>query len=360
MHTTKTVSALGAVLFLWVSLISAVGPSAAVAASKEMIAAAVKEGGLNWLDAIVVPSSAKVIADAFRKEYGLPDTFKINHERLATGPISTRVTEEVRANRVNIDVFAAAVPAFFADLKNANALLEYESPEYKNYAQARKVGLPHERGYWQSAIAFTQIPLTNPKLYSKKIASWYDLLDPGLKGGKISLPTVAAGGGPLYSYAGWRKVLPKSYFADMAKQQVTYDRGSSVDATQQLLQGNSLVAVTAAFRIVQTAAQSGVELAAHFPKEGVLLLGQPYGIPAKAPHPNAAKLFIDFLYSEEGMKLYVELEGIITLRDGMKVPDKIRKYSPPIAEINAIPMDWKNLDQNVLNQYQEEFKEIFK
>ncbi len=360
MHTTKRVSMFCAVIFLWGSLVSNLGTAPAFAVSREVIAAAVKEGALNWLDAIVVPSSAKAITEAFKKEYGLPNTFKVNHERLATGPVSTRVTEEVRANRVNIDVFAAAVPAFFADLKEANALLRYDSPEYRNYSQARKVGLPHEAGYWQAAIAFTQIPLTNPKLYPKRITSWYDLLDPGLKGGKLSLPTVAAGGGPLYSYVGWRKVLPKSFFMEMSKQQVTYDRGSSVDATQQLLQGNSLVAVTAAFRIVQAAEQSGIELVAHFPKEGILLLGQPYGILAKAPHPNAAKLFIDFLYSEQGMKLYVDLEGVITLRDGMKVPEKIRKYSPPISEINAIPMDWKTLDSPTLQQYQEEFKEIFK
>jgi iron(III) transport system substrate-binding protein len=359
MKKAKRVSVLGGVIFVGISLLSTLGPTAAFAASKEMIAAAIKEGELNWLDAIIVPESAKAIESAFKKEYGLPDTFKIRHERLATGPISTRVTEEVKANRVTIDIFAAAVPAFFSDLKDANALLRYDSPEYKNYSQARKVGLPNEPGFWQSAVAFTQIPLTNPKLYPKRITSWYDLLDPSLKGGKLSLPTVAAGGGPLYSYVGWRKVLPKSFFMDVYKQQVTYDRGSSVDATKQLLQGNTLVAVTAAFRIVQAADQSGVELVAHFPKEGVLLLGQPYGILAKAPHPNAAKLFIDFLYSEQGMKLYVDLEGVITLRDGMKVPDKIRKYSPPISEINAIPMDWKNLDSQTLKQFQDEFKEIF-
>jgi len=359
METTKKRAVFCVFIFLGMFLLCASWASPVSAASKEMIAAAIKEGELSWLDAIIVPESAKAIEAAFKKEYGLPESFKFKHERLATGPISTRVTEEVKANRVTIDVFAAAVPAFFADLKEANALLRYDSPEYKSYSQARKVGLPNEPGYWQSAVAFTQIPLTNPKLYPKKIASWYDLLDPALKGGKLSLPTVAAGGGPLYSYVGWRKVLPKPFFADVQKQQVTYDRGSSVDATQQLLQGNTLVAVTAAFRIVQTADQSGVELVAHFPKEGVLLLGQPYGILAKAPHPNAAKLFIDFLYSEQGMKLYVDLEGVITLRDGMKVPEKIRKYSPPISEINAIPMDWKALDSQTLKQFQDEFKEIF-
>ncbi len=360
MSATKSVSFLCGVLLIWVFLVSSSGPTAAFAASKEMIASAIKEGEVTWLDAMCVPASAKVFGEAFKKEYGLPDTFKVNHQTLGTGPLSTRVAEEVKANRVTIDVFGASVPTFFADLKSANALLHFDSPEYKQFSQARKIGLPNEPGYWQAAIAQIFAPITNPKRYSKPITSWYDLLDPGLKGGKISFPAVASGGGPLYCYVGWRKVLPKSFFVDVSKQQVVFDRGSAVDATQRLAQGETFVAITSAFRIMQTAAQSGVDLVAHFPKEGLLVMGQPYGILAKAPHPNAAKLFIDFIFSEKGNRLFVDLEGVITVRDGMKAPEKIRKYSPPISEINAIPLDWRSLDSQSLNQYQEEFKEIFR
>ncbi len=360
MPATQRVSFLLRVLFLCVFLVSPSGPTAAFAASKEMIAAAIKEGEVSWLDAMCVPASAKVFGEAFKKEYGLPDSFKVNHQTLGTGPLSTRVTEEVRANRVTIDVFGASVPTFFADLKAANALLNYDSPEYKNFSQARKIGLPNEPGYWQAAIAQIFAPITNPKVYSKPIASWYDLLDPALKGGKISFPAVASGGGPLYCYVGWRKVLPKGFFVDVSKQQVAFDRGSAVDATQRLTQGETLVAITSAFRIMQTAEQSSVNLVAHFPKEGLLVMGQPYGILAKAPHPNAAKLLVDFLFSEKGNRLFIELEGVIAVRDGMKAPEKIRKYSPPISEINAIPLDWKSLDSQTLNQYQDEFKEIFR
>jgi iron(III) transport system substrate-binding protein len=360
MKRTGKLSALCVTIFLLVSILSTVGPTFTFAASKEMIAAAIKEGELSWLDAIVVPPSAKALGEAFKKEYGLPDTFKLNHERLGTGPLSTRVAEEVKANRVTIDIFAAAVPTLYSDLKEYGAMLRYESPEFAYYTQARKVGLPYEPGYWQSAVAYVFAPITNPKLYPKKLASWQDILDPALKGEKILYPNIVGGGSPLYSYVGWRKILPKSYFVEVAKQKVAFDRGSSVDATQQLTQGQVLVAITNPFRIMQSAEQTGLDLAAHFPKEGVLLLGQPYGILAKAPHPNAAKLFIDFLYSEKGMKMYVDLEGIIAIRDGMKVPDKIKKYSPPLGEVNAIPMDWKSLDAKTLNQFQDEFKEIFR
>jgi spermidine/putrescine-binding protein len=203
MKKSMRVSVLCVVIFVGISLLSTSGPTAAFAASKEMIAAAIKEGEVSWLDAIVVPSSAKAIAEAFKKEYGLPDSFKVNHERLASGPIATRVAEEVKANRVTIDLFAAPVPTLYFDLKEYGALLRYDCPEYKNYSRATKVGLFNEPGYWQSAIAQVFAPVTNPKIFPKKIASWNDLLSPDLAGGKITLWRCTSRRLPLTAEARW-------------------------------------------------------------------------------------------------------------------------------------------------------------
>ena len=354
----------GMFIFLLISsflFLGAPSPLKAFTAEQEkMIAAAKQEGELSWIDTIVVPPSAKVIGEAFIKHYGLPESFKFQHQRMGTGPTSTRVAQEVQSGNITIDVFGAAAPAFFADLKKANALMRYDSPEYAYYTKARENGLPYNEGYWQAAVAYCFAPITNPKIFKKKITSWYDLLDPELKGQKIMWPAVPKGGSPLDTYYGMRKVLPKSFFEDLAKQEIVYDRGSSVDATQRLTQGEVIVSITNPFRIVQTAASTGVDLEAHFPsKEGVVLLGQPYGILAKAPHPNAAKLFIDFLFSEQGMNLYIGLEKCIAIRDGMKVPDDIRKYSPPISELKVISMDWDNLKQADLKKAQDEFIDLF-
>lgn len=364
MSTKQKACSLFTVSFLIVALLSVWIPSTSLAFTAEqekMIAQAKDEGELNWIDTIVVPPSAMKIGEAFKKHYGLPDSFKINHQRMGTGPTSTRVAQEVQSGKVTIDVFAAAAPALFADLKKAGALMHYDSPEYANYKKARKAELPNNPGYWQSAVAYCFAPITNPKIFKRKINSWYDLLAPDLKGQKIMLPAIMKGGSPLYTYYGLRQVLPKSYFEQLAKQEIIFDRGSSIDATQRLTQGEVIVTITNPFRIVQTAATTGVELEAHFPsKEGIVLLGQPYGILAKAPHPNAAKLFIDFMYSEQGMKTYIDLEKTIALRDGMAVPDNIKKYSPPISDLNVIPIDWETLTESKLKEYQKEFSEIFK
>src|SRR5512139_4090430 len=127
MERSKILFVLCVAVLLLAAVLSPNGAATGLAASKEMIAAAIKEGEVSWLDAIVVPPTAKAFEEAFKKEYGLPDSFKVKHERLGTGPLSTRVAEEVKANRVTIDIFAAAVPTLYSDLKDYGAMMRYDS-----------------------------------------------------------------------------------------------------------------------------------------------------------------------------------------------------------------------------------------
>jgi iron(III) transport system substrate-binding protein len=340
----------------------AVGKSQSAQAAQSskagIIEAAKKEGGLNWLDAVVVAESAEKLGEAFKKFYGLPASFKVNHERLGTGALSSRIQEEVKAGRVNVDLFGNADPALLYDLKKVNLLLQYDSPEYKNYSRARAAKLTFEPGYWQSAIAYCFAPIVNPKVFKRTITSWTDLLAPDLKGGKIDWATPAQGQSPLYAYIGMKSVLPPNFFADLAKQEPITGTGS-VTQLQKLAQGEILVSMTNPFRIVQTAAQTGVELACFFPREGVPLLGHPYGMLTKSPHPNAAKLFIDWLYGDAGMKMFIDLEGIIAIRDGAVVPDRIKKFSPPLSDIKVIPMDWPSLDTATLAKARQDALQYF-
>jgi iron(III) transport system substrate-binding protein len=337
---------------------AATSAAAKPADNTALIEAAKKEGSLNWIDGVVDAGSAQKMIAAFKKKYSLPDSFEVKQEQLGTGPLASRVQEEVKAGKITVDVFAIADPVLLYDLKNANQLLQYESPEYKNYTMGHKAGLTFEPGYWESAVAYCFAPITNPKFYSKPINSWLDLLSPDLKGNKIEWGTPASSQSQLYAYIALKNVLPATYFADVAKQQITSGT-SSQQQTANIAQGQNLVTITNPFRIVQTSAQTGIALSAWFPKEGVPLMGHPYAIFAKAPHPNAAKLFIDWLYGPEGMQMYMDLVAPIMLRDGMKIPDSIKAYSPALSDIKAAPIDWKSLNATMLDQQRKESIQIF-
>ena len=258
-----------------------------------------------------------------------------------------------------MDIFGVAAPGLFYALKEFGALTQYKSPESTHYESAKKAGLTFEPGYWLSPVAYTFSPVTNPKFYAKEIASWYDVLDPKLRG-KIYMPNTGGSEAPLYHYIGLRQVLARSYFEKLAALSPVMGGGSSVESTQKLASGEQWVSITNAFRLTQTVTQTGVTMKAFYPKEGTPMLGHAYAILAKAPHPSAARLFIDFLFSEEGQTLYTALEGTIAARDGLKVPDYVSQYSPPLATIKSIPIDWKHLDDNALNSAREEWRQIFK
>src|SRR3546814_6899266 len=58
-----------------------------------------------------------------------------------------------------------------------------------------------------------------------------------------------------------------------------------------------------------------IDMKASFPSEGVVVAGNYGGILADAPHPNAAKLWTDFLFSQKGQEILVRLEAIGSLRE---------------------------------------------
>ena len=75
----------------------------------------------------------------------------------------------------------------------------------------------------------------------------------------------------------------------------------------------------------------------------------PIGVATKAPHPNAAKLFIDFVLSKEGQQIVLTSERT-PARPGIdsKMQSKNLKLYPIAPE----------LGENY-NRYQKEFRDIF-
>ncbi len=124
-------------------------PSGAAPADPR-IQAAIREGELNWLDCVAGPDTARVVGDWFRRTYGLPATFRVNHSVQSSARLAAIITEEVRAGRVTYDVVTCATPGLFYELLGQGALMRYVSSEYKFYTGSRKAGLSEEPGYWIS------------------------------------------------------------------------------------------------------------------------------------------------------------------------------------------------------------------
>ena len=68
-----------------------------------------------------------------------------------------------------------------------------------------------------------------------------------------------------------------------------------------------------------------------FPKEGVPLVVSPSAITSFAPHPNAARLFTDFIFSREIQQVLADTEGLYTGHPEVKYPADRPKLGGPQA-----------------------------
>ena len=74
-----------------------------------------------------------------------------------------------------------------------------------------------------------------------------------------------------------------------------------------------------------------------FPKEGVPVSPYAAGIPKTAPHPNAARLFLEFLQSEEVARISVKtradsLRPEVTPLPGAKSFSEVKTFQLAVAE----------------------------
>lgn len=321
-----------------------------------LIAQAKTESAFTWIDSVAAPATASAMMAAFEKEYGLSGV-KLTYERLTSGELSSRIQQEVSAQKVKTDLFGVASPRLFAELKSANALMKYRSPEADHYAGAAKY-VAEQPDYFIAPVAYAFGVIVNPKLYPKPVTSWNDLSDPALNG-KFDVPNVAANEGSLYWYYGLRSKLPKSTFEAWAKNSPKTSTGSSGQEAQKVAQGQIIAAITSGFRASQTVAQTKVPLKVYYPSEGTPLSGQTYAIPQGAPHAAVAKLFEDWLLSKAGQQMYVEKEGIASFYPGVDPLPSTAPYMPSLSKMSIIPLDTDKISSSDLDKARTEWKSIF-
>ena len=136
-----------------------------------LIDGAKKEGALTYWDVVIQPETNDALTAAFRKRYGLPNSFQVNYQLTATAGLVTRVEQEINANRVTIDVAAVGSPPWVFERAAAGDALDYDSPEYKYFADAFKRGLG-KPGVFAFNGAYLFVPMWSTDLLKFEGKSW--------------------------------------------------------------------------------------------------------------------------------------------------------------------------------------------
>ncbi len=278
-------------------------PGPASAADQTMIDAARKEGTVVWYTGLIVNQFVVPASSAFEKKYSI----KVDYVRADSVEASVRILNESKAGKVLADVFDGfAAPA----LKRAGIVAKW-LPDAASKLPAQ---YSDPEGYWVATNQFTLTPAFNTKLVPKGMEpkTFEDLLDPKWRGKMAWDSRASSSAGPGFIGLVLSSMGPDKgmdYLRKLAPQKIT---GLSVSARQvldQVIAGEYSIGLQMFNHHVPISAAQGapVDWIKMQPAMGVLSV---ISVTKDAPHPNAARLLVDFLASAEGQTLYRDADYI--------------------------------------------------
>ncbi len=299
----------------------------------KIIEAAKKEGAISYYTTMTLSQSKKVV-DAFQKKYPFitPELFRGGGDE-----VLNRIQNEARGGLYAWDVVSTRGDSVLT-FEQSKLITPYRSPESRFIDK----DMVDDDGYWTAYYVNPYVLGYNTRMVTKDEApkTYEQLLDPKWKGKKISIDDSAYGflAGLIRA---WGKEKAGDYFRKLAAQDPVVQRGNT-NRVQLTMAGEYYLIIAYAPTIQrETSKQHPIDWV---PLEPVPVQVNPMMLAAKAPHPNAGKLFIDFLQSKQGQKMLVGFRRIPVREDVEPDPPRLFRGYKRIVEH---PEDYKNFNKTV-------------
>jgi iron(III) transport system substrate-binding protein len=294
--------------------------------------AAKKEGKIVWYISMFDVDTAEQVARGFEKKY---PGIKVEVVRATAGVVYQRVLQESQAGVFANDVFSSTEEGHYANFKE-KALTQPYRPVDADKVLPQFQNIDPDHYYHVASVGLILITYNTQKVPAAEAPrKWKDLLDPKWKG-KIGI------GHPGFSgyVATWMLSLTKLYGWEYFEQLVRQNPqiGRSINDTVTMLNSGERVIAAGPDLTTLKSKNKGNPLELVYPEDGATLMTAPSAIMAKAPHPNAAKLFMDFFMSREYSEIIVKNGGIplrpeIEPPKGLKPLTSVKLLRPTLQEI---------------------------
>ena len=300
----------------------------------DLIKAACAEGALTiyagtWTDA------QQNQIDHFKQRFAC---VKVQMFVLQTGARRERYLSETRAGRFIDDIVQESDPGALNKMVSDGLLMNYAVTSDKSYADALK-----HTGYWYplqfslNSIAWNT-NLVSPE-QAKKLADWKGMADP-VFAGRAAAVDAAGGGSLMLPYYAWRKLYGDDFIRQLGALKPRVFTSTDL-AAAAMASGDIALIFGAPETSLPPLLAAGAPIQWIFPDPAI---GAPtgQGIAAHAPHPNAAKLYQEYAFSEEGYGYWQLLAGPparigfkderpIAKQPWYKIPANIFSYDPADA-----------------------------
>ncbi|TDR88089.1 ABC transporter substrate-binding protein [Enterovirga rhinocerotis] len=298
---------------------------------KELVEAAKKEGRVVLYSSVVLDNE-QVVAAEFQKKF---PGITVDIVRAPGARLFTRIETEAAAGKLTADVvdltervLATRIDHLFADYKPPNAA------DWDRSAMGSPKLWP--RTQFVYGLAY------NPAIVSPPPeATWKELMNPRF-GGKVGLILASSGGSGWTAAMQQRKEFGEDRWREIAKLKPRLFE-SNGPASSAVVRGEVQVAQLLLATANSLKAQ-GAPIEVIYPTEGLPAAPGAAAIFKDAPHPNAAKLFLDWSLSREGQNVMVEKLGGMSLLKGTKLPEgapkDVKVWTPSNEEFAALRDPW--------------------
>lgn len=307
------------------------------------LAEAKKEGKV-----VVYSTSGSEVRIAFNRVFTQKYGIDLDMVVAKGAEVSNKVLSERRAGLYMTDVYVGGSTTIITTLKPAGsldpilpALILPEVTDPKAWWQNRiPITVDREKKYilMYSATMNMKVIVSNGDLVKDgEITSYYDILQPKWKG-KIALmdPITAGRGLKWFGSLIASNSLNIDYMRQLASQEplITRDDRLPVD---WIARGRYLVGIALAVDPIKEFREAGFNLRESSFKEDVPRVEAPGGgnisLMNKAPHPAAARVFINWMLSKEGQTVWSRATGYQSAR--IDVPtDHLAPYNLRVSNLN--------------------------
>ena len=280
---------------------------------KILVEGAKKEGKVSWYTTLIVDQVVRPVKEAFEKEYPFiqMEYFRGNSERLVQ-----KMMAEYQAKRYDVDIIDGTVSPTM--VRRAGFLQRFYSPILAEYP----ADLKDPQGYWGTTnLYFFATGYNTRMVKAAEVPKTYeDLLNPRWKG-QTMWSTSRGSGAPMMIgnlFQSMGQEAGKAYLQKLKAQNVAKTTASNRQLLDLVIAGEYPLGLHIFHHHAHISRTAGapVDWAPIEPASATI---NTMSSVTRSPHPHAAMLLLDFIFSEEGQKV---IQAVNYLPSHPKIPAK--------------------------------------
>ena len=237
------------------------------------------------------------IVEGFGKDF---PKIKTSYVRAQTGALYNKILSERSAGRFDVDVLQLSDVSPAVDFEKRGGYELYTGPYMDKYKKEYISAKPG--AYFWTGVTFAGLAYNKTKVKADEAPKTYTDINNARFRNKISCKISSSG----IQYVQWyllRQIYGNGFWAEFAKQRPrAFD--SRVQLFDRLAKGDDDMTALAEYSAYILYKSRGADVEFIAPPEGLVATPLVVGAVNKAPHPEAAKLFVDWAMSPRGQKYY--------------------------------------------------------